>query len=169
MDNYIYRVVNKVDGKSYVGSSIDVEQRFGSHIRESRMERSKNRKLYKAIREHGENNFYIEVLEKTNDPCRERYWINYYDTFKNGYNHTKDGQGNKDVSKMNYNQITITKDMIEIMIESYKKRPNIRVASKASGIPEKKIREILNENKVYNPNSKEYKEQFKLTNKINDI
>ena len=34
-----------------------------------------------------------ELIEETDDPSRESYWIKYYDTFNNGYNETKHGVG----------------------------------------------------------------------------
>lgn len=141
----IYRVVNKVNGKSYIGKSINSEERFKQHLRESRSDRSQNRKLYIAIREFGEENFYYEVLEKSKDQDREKYWVAYYDGYNNGYNNTKDGKGNRDIDKNN-NKVVVTSDMIDVAVKSYIKRPSIRVASKASGIPERRIRAILNEN-----------------------
>lgn len=48
------------------------------------------------MRKYGIENFSIEELEKcsadvVND--REIYWINYYDTYHNGYNATLGGDG----------------------------------------------------------------------------
>ena len=121
METYIYRVVNKIDGKCYIGKSIDPEQRFHNHIRESRLKRSKNRKLYIAINKYGYENFYYEILEKTKDTTREKYWISYYNSYNNGYNHTRDGQGNKNIAELVGGAREITQDMINSAIESYKK------------------------------------------------
>ena len=90
---YVYRIVNKIDGKCYVGITKDVVKRFKQHIRENKQERSNGRKLYQAMKEFGINNFYIEVLEETDDETKERVWIEKLNTVLDGYNHTEDGKG----------------------------------------------------------------------------
>jgi len=58
--------------------------------------RVEDTKFYRAIRKYGENNFYIELLETTtidNLNEREKYWISYYNSYKNGYNSTLGGDG----------------------------------------------------------------------------
>lgn len=137
----IYRIINKVNGESYIGKSKNSKVRFRGHIRESRLERYNKRKISCAIRKYGEENFYYEVLEETNDKDRERYWIKFYDTYNNGYNHTKDGEGNKSVNKNPVNKIT--KEMIKVAEEQYKIRPNLRIASKKSGIPEYRLKDLI--------------------------
>lgn len=39
----------------------------------------------------GKNFDSYELIEETNNTSREEYWIEYYDTFNNGLNKTKDG------------------------------------------------------------------------------
>lgn len=46
------------------------------------------------MRKYGVENFTIEEIEKTDNPeDRERYWIEYFGSFKNGYNATIGGDG----------------------------------------------------------------------------
>jgi hypothetical protein len=60
-----------------------------------------NRKLYKAMREIGIEQFYIELIEEY--PCenveqleaREGYFIREFNSFKNGYNGQIQGRSNK--------------------------------------------------------------------------
>jgi group I intron endonuclease len=99
---YIYKIVNKVNGKVYVGQTTDtLEHRFQAHITESTKSRSKNRPLYKAFSKYGIENFHIEALE-TLPPStellqqREIFWIAKYksfcgDTDSWGYNATRGG------------------------------------------------------------------------------
>jgi hypothetical protein len=62
-----------------------------------------NRPLYKAMRKYGVEFFSIEEIEETDSPEeREIYWIEFYGTFKNGYNATMGGD-----SKMLYNHENI--------------------------------------------------------------
>lgn len=46
------------------------------------------------MKKYGIENFIIEEVEQTDSPeDRERYWIEYYGSFKNGYNATLGGDG----------------------------------------------------------------------------
>jgi len=48
------------------------------------------------MKKYGIENFKFEIIEECSDEevdTREIYWIDYYDTFKNGYNLTRGGEG----------------------------------------------------------------------------
>lgn len=46
------------------------------------------------MRKYGIENFHIELIEETTNPEeREKYWIEYLGTYKNGYNATLGGDG----------------------------------------------------------------------------
>ena len=50
------------------------------------------------MRVHGVEHFHIEMIEKVNDELlseREQYWIQFYDSYLNGYNMTRGGEGNR--------------------------------------------------------------------------
>jgi hypothetical protein len=48
------------------------------------------------MNKYGIEHFHISQIEETNDPDeREKYWIEYYGTFKNGYNATIGGDGKR--------------------------------------------------------------------------
>lgn len=93
---YIYRIVNKINQKSYIGSTNSPERRFQEHINASKWKScdSYNYPLQSAIRKYGVSNFDFCIIEETscNDVSkRERYWIEYYNTLTNsgwGYNQT---------------------------------------------------------------------------------
>lgn len=93
---YIYRILNKINGKSYIGSTICLEKRFRQHVDASKQEKhsSYNYPLQCAIRKYGVNNFDFLKIEETSfeeAADRERYWIEYYNTLTNtgwGYNQT---------------------------------------------------------------------------------
>ena len=90
----IYKVENLLNHKCYIGKSDkDVYERLKCH---KNCGHHSNSHLRNAIKKYGVDNFSFEVLEfcsidKTNE--RERYWIEYYDSFKNGYNCTTGGEG----------------------------------------------------------------------------
>lgn len=95
----IYRIVNKVNGKCYVGQAGCIEERIERHW--SLLERSKDvRFLQNAYNKYGKDNFYYEVLEEcTIDKLddKEIYWISYYksNNRKYGYNLTEGGSGSR--------------------------------------------------------------------------
>jgi hypothetical protein len=61
----IYKIVNRVNGKYYVGSSKDiVEYRWPKHKKELRAKRHKNDYLQNAWNKYGENNFDVVIVEQ---------------------------------------------------------------------------------------------------------
>ena len=90
---YIYKITNKLNGLSYIGQSGDVFERWRQHCAK------KNRTLGIAIEKDGIENFTFEILEKTNSDLaneRERYWINYYKSYPEGYNSNAGPSVNKE-------------------------------------------------------------------------
>ena len=94
---YVYKITNKINGKSYIGKTIDtIEKRFREHIDDSKRERCEIRPLYRAFNKYGIENFSIEEIERCpieDLSKREQYWIEFYDTYNNGYNATLGGDG----------------------------------------------------------------------------
>lgn len=69
-------------------------QRWKEHLSEATRKRSNHRAIYRAIRKYGKENFNFEVLEETDFPNeREKYYIQLYNTYHNGYNETLGGDG----------------------------------------------------------------------------
>lgn len=94
---YIYKITNLINGKSYIGKTLStIEERWKEHCRDARRERCEKRPLYSAINKYGIENFKVEQIEECDDNIvneREVYWIEYFGTFKNGYNATIGGDG----------------------------------------------------------------------------
>lgn len=103
MIGYIYKIYNHINDKIYVGKTeLTIDMRWKQHIQDSA---HKDFPLYRAIRKYGINNFAIQLLEECEIEDlsnREIYWINFYDSYKNGYNATLGGDG-----KTLYNHSTI--------------------------------------------------------------
>lgn len=57
----IYRWVNKINNKTYVGSGVDLSKRFAIYYRESELLKS-SRPIHKALLKYGYDNFRLEIL-----------------------------------------------------------------------------------------------------------
>jgi group I intron endonuclease len=94
---WIYCITNKTTGKKYIGKTKrPVSTRWASHCYDA-FKRQLDTHFARALRQHGKNDFIIEVVEECADVChlseRERFWIESFDTYHNGYNSTKGGDG----------------------------------------------------------------------------
>lgn len=95
----IYKIENLINGKVYIGQSIDIFERIMNHKSETfnPNSRSYNSPIHRAIRKYGVENFSFEIvdfcLDKEELDEEEIYWIQKYDSYRNGYNATKGGEG----------------------------------------------------------------------------
>ena len=93
----IYKATNTVNGKVYIGlTTRTLKQRKREHQLSAEHHNSISAFHY-AIRKHGFEAFIWEEIDNAmfhEDLLeKEKYWIDYYDTFKNGYNPTLGGEG----------------------------------------------------------------------------
>ena len=82
----IYKITNKINGKIYIGQSMDIERRFAQH---KRLIEEGDKGWYIEANETGIENFAFEVLqecpvEELND--MENYYIKKYKAIEFGYN-----------------------------------------------------------------------------------
>lgn len=85
----IYQIKNKVNGKVYIGQSVDIERRFNSHKNSN-----EDHPLYRGFKKYGIDNFSFEIIEEClvselND--KEIYYIDFYNSYDKGYNQTLGG------------------------------------------------------------------------------
>lgn len=97
MKGFIYKVTNKVNSKVYIGQTIQtVQERWYRHCGKSGLSDSEmNTHFKRAILKYGKESFSIEILEEVDSSKldeREKYYINLYDSYNNGYNSTLGGQ-----------------------------------------------------------------------------
>ena len=88
----IYKITNKINGKVYIGQTIrPVEYRFNRHINDA-MHHVLDTHFARAIRKYGPDKWQLEVIDaaETQDELnqKERYWIQFYNSVKEGYNET---------------------------------------------------------------------------------
>jgi group I intron endonuclease len=97
----VYQIRNLVNGKRYVGSSINLKKREKEHIGNLKKNRHINFHLQNSWNKYGENNFIFEILEKCQSEKlleKEQFYINLFFPEYNicktagntiGYKHTK--------------------------------------------------------------------------------
>lgn len=102
----IYKITNKIDGKCYIGQSVNVQARWRKHkvVANQLNGRDCDKPLYRAIRKYGIENFDFKIIEecpKEQLNEREIFWIDYYDSFnlEKGYNLTKGGDNVGEICK----------------------------------------------------------------------
>ena len=94
---YIYKITNLINNKCYIGKTLNtIQERWREHCSDYKKRDEEKRPLYSAMNKYGIENFKIEEIEQCNEDIvndREKYWIEYYGSFKKGYNATLGGDG----------------------------------------------------------------------------
>lgn len=96
MNGVIYIIKNKINNNVYIGQTIQpIKERWKCHCRKaSENSNEKNMAIKLAILKYGVENFSIDILEECNVEDlnkREIFYINKYDSYRNGYNSTLGG------------------------------------------------------------------------------
>src|SRR6266567_5368436 len=74
----VYKILNLINGKFYIGSSVNHFKRWEDHKTLLKYNKHRNVHLQRAWNKHGGNNFKFEIIEECNLNNileREQYWI----------------------------------------------------------------------------------------------
>lgn len=93
----IYKIINLINGKVYIGESLDIYRRWDTHKEDLNSNKHHSYKLQKDWNEYGQDNFKFEVISLLSDEIKrlsdeyilliyEDYYIKHYDSINNGYN-----------------------------------------------------------------------------------
>lgn len=88
----IYKIEHLPTGNKYIGSSKQVEIRFNQHKNNLRKNKHHSSKLQSSWNKSSEEKFSFELIEecKISELLeREDFYIQHFDSFKNGYNMTE--------------------------------------------------------------------------------
>lgn len=136
---YIYKITNQLNGKSYIGKTMKtINERWREHCHDYSKERYEKRPLYAAMNKYGIESFTIEEIEECTDKNlneRECFWIEYYGTFKNGYNATLGGDGKAYID-------------YDLVVANYQQLQNIEAVAKLMHIHRDSVTNILNSRKI---------------------
>lgn len=91
----IYKIVNQINGKVYIGFDSSWPKRKYSHKYHIK---NRNQHIYLAFRKYGWENFNWEVIYQSTDGQHclnemEPYFIKEYNSYYTGYNETFGGEG----------------------------------------------------------------------------
>lgn len=98
----IYKITNSVNGKVYIGQSINMKARWKDHINTLNRNDSHSILLQRAWNKYGGENFYFEILELCAEDMLdeiETKYIELYDARNIGYNIEPGGNSNKYLSE----------------------------------------------------------------------
>lgn len=133
---YIYKIINDINDKVYVGKTeFSIEKRFKQHCLDAFKNRNEKRPLYSAMRKYGVEHFRAELIEETDNANEcEIYWIDKLNSYQQGYNATKGGDGKK---YLDY----------DLIVATYKESKNIRETSRKLNVSVDSIEAVLQERK----------------------
>lgn len=123
----IYQIVNKINGKRYVGSSVNIERRWSGHRHRLRKGVATNNILLSSWLKYGEGSFYFEIIEECSRSeliAREQFHIDQ----KSEYNSRK-------IADSNYGRVIgddEKKARSKAMIERHRKSPHLAEATRKS-------------------------------------
>lgn len=134
---YVYKITNIINNKIYIGKTyLTIEERWKQHIKDSIKDSEEKRPLYSAMKKYGIENFLIEQIEETDNPEeREKYWIEFYDSFHNGYNATIGGDGRPYID-------------YDLVVKTYQILQNQKETAKKLNIDEGTVHKILKEKNI---------------------
>lgn len=104
MNTGIYKITNIINGKCYIGQSVNLKSRIKSHKSMLKHNNEDNPLLRKATKKYGYEKFEIEIIKYCKEEeldLYEQYYIDYYKSHKreNGYNIELGGSTHKHLSK----------------------------------------------------------------------
>ncbi len=174
----IYKITNKVNQNLYIGKSIWIENRWQQHIFDA-LNRPKTAIDF-AIQKYGVDNFTNEIIEECSFELlneKERYWINYYNTYRGqGYNCTPGGDS---LMGEEHPRAILTDEQVWDIREMYKnhcKFSEVKEKYLYTDITERGLQKIWrNEtwchihSDVYTPENKKWHETFGVGHSVDQI
>ena len=97
MNGTLYRIFHIKSGKSYIGKTYQgFYVRLQQHIRDTG--RFPDRPLYRALNKYGIESFSAEIIGDYEEGLlehKEQEYVEKYDSYSNGYNATRGGDGSR--------------------------------------------------------------------------
>jgi len=118
----VYKISNFQNGKVYIGSSINIKQRYYEHTSDLKRNVHHSIHLQRAWNKYGEDCFEFEIVELVidNDKLleREQYWMDYYNCYHRDYGYNLHKVAG---SPLGYKHSEETKKLLSIIGKGVKK------------------------------------------------
>lgn len=108
----IYKITNQVNGKVYIGQSINISSRWRAEKSAAFNPNNAEYDCYRsrAFRKYGVENFIFEIIEECLPKDlnkKEAYWADFYNSYiPNGYNEALCGEQSKHTTRLkNYDEV----------------------------------------------------------------
>lgn len=138
---FIYIIKNFINNKVYIGQTCQpAKTRFKQHLK--CLKSSRKQLICRAILKYGKENFFYEILEECDKQIlnqREEYYIDFYNSYINGYNLTKGGSQSR--------KAPLVLDDINI-VKLYKGGKSLRAIGALHNVSTGPIIRILKENNI---------------------
>lgn len=124
----IYRIHNTVNGKSYVGQTIQLEKRIQAHFGSLTYGKHVNMQLQADFRQYGRDAFVVETLEVVEQDeanAKEIFWMAQLNSRAAGYN-VRPGGKNPHIMIYSQDYYEIEKQADKLMSKWRKKGEKIR-------------------------------------------
>lgn len=136
---FIYKIFNNINNKIYIGQTTrSIEERWREHLTTNRRQ---DLPIYRAFQKYGKEHFQIEMVEECENKLldeREKFWINYFDTYNSGYNASIGGDS----------PTTLEIKEIESIVSKWKEGKTLTQIKEETGHGIKTIRSYLIRNGV---------------------
>ena len=148
----IYKITNLINNKVYIGQTIQsLKLRWQEHCQNIN-NGNYQMVIKRAIHKYGKENFTIEEIEICDSSIlneREKYWIDYYNSFKEGYNSTLGGQDCTKLPKL----LNKASEIVEL----YKEGFSLRNLAREFNVNHATIKLILTRNNINLRTTRTYK------------
>lgn len=129
----VYKITNLVNGKVYIGQSVNIKNRWKDHVNSLNRNDSNCTLLQRAWNKYTQESFSFEILELCSEDMLDEIeikYINIYNACKNGYNIESGGNTNKHLSDETKQKLSKSHAGIKMSDETRKKMSQSRIGEK---------------------------------------
>lgn len=184
MRSGIYKILNVITKKIYVGSSIDIQDRWYFHKNSLSNGTHHSIKLQRSYNIHGVNNFNYEIIEECDLDSliiREQFYIDFFNSYKNGYNSRPKAEnnlgvkhsdksknlirlasyGNKNMLGKHHNEETKQRISEKLINKSFSDETKLKMSNSQKGRKHnEETKQKLREQRIRKPLSEEHKKKL---------